>query len=246
MRIQELERSSSERGPIRRRARGGPSAAVAFIVGGMWLVASALPARAGFLNLPPPGPNDASGWYPVVGVTWTEPARSDLRDLYSGGIGLSAALGYGIARGWTAEARGDWFRRSGNPDPGLAESASSQLTMIPATLEGVFHLDTGINSSGRPVRVFLGAGPAMVYSKEELSFRPFDTTTTVSGHRVDFGAGFTAGLEFRQSALDVRTALRLLVTGGHRAVVRPDGRTDDRTTGASATLASFGVEIGLP
>jgi hypothetical protein len=214
--------------PVRRAARW-LLAVAAF--GGLILASVARPSAA-LAN--PPG-----RLYPAAGVQWTEPLDGTVRDLYSGGVGVSAAVGMEWPLRGRVELRGAWFRRSAHPDAPLAVRSDSRLSLIPITLEAQARLHRPGTSP------FVLLGPAVLFAREEFTAQLLDESQQVSGDRTQWGGVFGLGIEAPTSRLNVRLAVRAMVVAGHRQVLRANGRHDDRDASAPGSLLTAGVELQL-
>ena len=186
----------------------------------------------------PAGARAAAGWYPAGGVTWARPMDPGVRELYPGGPGFFAAMGYAWPERLRVEIRMDWFRQSGHPEARLATSADSRLTLTPVSLEAHGRIGHG------PLRPYASAGAALVFSEERFTYAMFETRSSVTGKRTDVAGLLGLGLETRREGLTVRFGLRSLLTTGHRRVVRATGRTDESTGDrAHPSLFTAGLEF---
>jgi hypothetical protein len=201
------------------------------------LVLAAASARA---SSPP------TGWYPAAGLAWFFPVDSAVRETYSGGLGLTGGTGFAWSRQFGVEMRLAWFRRSGGPDARLAESADGRLTVAPFTAEFIYRDLFARDDSDPPrMRGFVAAGPAVVFSRERFTYRFAGSTVTAEGRRSDPAATLSAGLEgqARSGHLGWRLFFRYLLAGGHREVLRPGGRSDERTSKSAPTQLNIGFEL---
>lgn len=192
------------------------------------------------------GAPSATGWYPAAGPAWVLPLGSSLRDTYTGGLGLAGGIGYAWSRHLGSEVRLGWFRRTGSPDARLAESASSRVNLLPFTAEVVLRgsLARAGDSSTR-FGSFIAAGPAVVFSRERFTYRFAGTTATTEGRRSDPAVTMSAGLEgpIGSGHAGWRLVFRYLLAGGHREVLRPGGRSDERGSLAAPTQINLGFEL---
>jgi hypothetical protein len=192
---------------------------------------------------PPP-----TGWYPAAGPIWFLPTDSAVRNTYAGGAGVSGGIGYAVNDRFGAEVRMSWFRRTGNPEARLAESAESRLSVTPFTAEFIFRTPVARATGGtRRTRVFVAAGPALIVSRERFEYRYAgdERVTSTQGRRSDPGGTASLGLEGSagNSRLGWRLVFRAVLTNGHREVLRPGGRSDERGSNATPSHASFGFEL---
>jgi hypothetical protein len=177
--------------------------------------------------------------YPVAGAHWTEPLDGPVRDLYSGGLGLSAGVGYAWPLRGRVELRGAWFRRSAHPSAPIALRSDSRLTLIPITLEAHARLPRPGTSP------FVLLGPALLIVREEFNARLLDESRNVTGKRTQWGGVFGLGLEAPTRHMNVRLAARAIVVAGHRQVLRGNARHDNRGAGAHGSLLTVGLELQL-
>jgi hypothetical protein len=205
------------------------------------LMAAAIPASAGE-SAPP------TGWYPAAGASWFLPLDSAVKNTYSGGPGISGGIGFAWSHRFGAEVRLGWFRRSGDPEPRLAETATSRLSVLPFTAEFIFRTPV-VQSGGHSgrLRAFVAAGPALVFSRERFEYRYTgeELATSVDGRRSDPAGTASLGLEgsVGQSSFGWRLVLRTIIASGHREVLRPGGRSDERASVATPSHASLGLEL---
>jgi hypothetical protein len=195
------------------------------------------------LAAPPP-----AGWYPAAGPIWFLLTDSAVRSTYAGGPGVSGGIGYAVNDRFGAEVRMGWFRRTGTPEARLAESAKSRLSVTPFTAEFIFRTPVALATGGTGrARAFVAAGPALVFSRERFDYRYAgdEPVTSIEGRRSDPGGTASLGLEGSagNSRLGWRLVFRAVLTGGHREVLRPGGRSDERGSNATPSHASFGFEL---
>lgn len=202
-------------------------------------VAMPLSARAG---------SSPAGWYPAAGPAWFFPTDGAVTDTYASGPGLAGGVGYAWSTRFGAEVRLGWFRRSGAPEPRLAESATSRLSVVPFTAEFLFRMSVARATDGTDrLRAFAAAGPALVFSRERFDYRYTgdDRVSSVEGRRSDPAGTVSLGLEgpAGNSPLGWRLVLRTILAGGHREVLRTGGRSDERAGVATPSHASLGFEL---
>lgn len=215
---------------------GSPLLVIAAI---LLAAASAAIARAA----PPP-----TGWYPAAGPIWFLPTDSAVRSTYAGGPGISGGLGYARSDHFGAEVRLGWFRRTGTPEARLAESAESRLSVAPFTVEFLFRTRLArMTGSMARTRAFIAAGPALIFSRERFAYRYAgdERSTSIEGRRSDPAGTASLGLEGSagNSPFGWRLVLRAIIAGGHREVLRPGGRSDERGSSATPSHASLGFEL---
>jgi hypothetical protein len=187
----------------------------------------------------------AAGWYPLGGASWYVPLDSGVEEIYGSGPGFDLGLGYAISRRFRAEIALGWFRATGSPRAGLVSSTRGTLTALPFTAEARA-LPASFHLGGRPVAVWLSAGPALVFAHEELRYRAFERTTTLKGRRSDIGGTAAAGFELQERRWRAVFGARALLTGGHREVLRAGGRSDERSAAATPSLGSIALEVRVP
>jgi len=179
---------------------------------------------------------------PAAGIAWEEPLDANVRDLYGGGIGIFGAVDYILPPRLRAELHAGWIRRSANPPSLLASQSESRLTLVPVTLEAHLafpHRDI----SAIP---FLLAGPAVVFASERFTTTLLVDSNQSSGSDTDWGAVGGVGVETTGGPVRWRLVGRAILTGGHRGVVRANGRTDSRGDMARASIFTAGLEVALP
>jgi hypothetical protein len=177
-------------------------------------------------------------WMPELGLSWSVPQNSGVRDIYSGGLSLDAGLGLPILPGIRAEARGHFYRQSGSPSPGLAGSASSQLTMIPLGAEVAAGTVRG------RYRPFVLAGAGMILTREKLTYSLGDQHYSLTGTHRQFTGIAGLGLETGLSSYLLRFTARAYLAGGKRGVLRPDLAGLSGRDAAANSLFTFGLELG--
>jgi hypothetical protein len=192
---------------------------------------------------PPP-----TGWYPAAGPAWFLPTDSAVRNVYAGGPGISGGIGYAWSHRFGTEVRLGWFRRTGTPETRLAESAESRLSVVPFTAEFIFRTPLARAAGGATrLRAFVAAGPALIFSRERFEYRYTgdEQVTSIEGRRSDPAGTCSLGLEGQagNSALGWRLVLRSILAGGRRKVLRPGGRSDERSSDATPSHASLGFEL---
>lgn len=189
-----------------------------------------------------------AGWYPAAGPAWFFPTDHAVRDAYSGGIGIAGGIGYAVNDRFGAEVRMGWFRRTGTPEWSLAEAAESRLSVAPFTAEFLFRTPEVRSTAGSAsLRAFVAAGPALVFSRERFTYRYAGDAqeTSVEGRRSDPGGTASVGLEGSTgtSSLGWRLVVRAILASGHREVLREGGRSDERSSRATPSHVSAGIEL---
>ena len=189
-----------------------------------------------------------SGWYPAAGPTWFLPIDNAVRSTYTGGPGISGGIGHAWSDRFGAEVRLGWFRRTGAPEARLAEVAKSRLSVVPCTAEFLFRTPLVRATGGTTrLRAFVAAGPAMIFSRERFEYRYAgdERMTSIEGRRSDPAGTASLGIEGSagNSRLGWRLILRAIVAGGHREVLRPGGRSDERAGAATPSHVSLGFEL---
>lgn len=196
------------------------------------------------LCLPAPDAR-AAGWYPLFGFSWARPLDSGVNSLYGSGPTLHAGLGYRISARLRTEVSLGWHRGTGEPSGGLAKAAEGTFTALPFWIElRVVPWRHGMGGSA--LSPWVAAGPAVVFSREELRYRLFEEVTRLRGRRSDVGGTAAAGVEFRWRGWQASICGRAVLTGGHREVLRPGGRVDERARTATPSLGSAGLEVRVP
>jgi hypothetical protein len=120
--------------------------------------------------------------------------------------------------------------------------------VAPFTAEFLFRTPAARSTDGtaRP-RAFVAAGPALIFSRERFEYRYAgdERVTSVEGRRSDPAGTASLGIEGSagNSPLGWRLVVRAIFAGGHREVLRPGGRSDERSSNATPSHASFGFEL---
>jgi len=218
-------------GAVAARAAVGATAAALALAGAFTPASSAQP----------------TGWYPAVGASWVVPLESSVSDLYGSGPGLAFGGGYAWSPRWRAEVQLGWYRLSGEPEAALAEDTEGELTLLPFHAE-VRMAPARLETAWGLLAPWVGAGPALVFSHETLTYTLFGQTHEETGKRSDFGGTAAAGIELRRGRWTVGAQARALLAGGHREVLRANGDTDERDDTATPSHLTFGLEtrIALP
>lgn len=182
------------------------------------------------------GEERRGGWYPVLGGQLAVPLDSDLKDVYSTGLGLSAGMGYALSSRWRAEFRLDWLRRESKLDvPVFAESAEGTLTLIPALVTARYAL------ARRGARPYAAAGAGLLFVEEQIEYSLLGHKDDVDGRDRSFAAQGELGVEIPRGRFELRLGARYLYARDERHVLRATGRADDRDTDTDLSHLTFGL-----
>ncbi len=206
----------------------------------------AIPAPAQELDSVPrrPTSSPAGGWSASFGPRGALALDDTIREIY--GSAPHPGFGGGLRYAWSPRFRAqvmlDWHRTEDALDPGLAASAEGSLTLLPFVTEFQFR-PLRARIAAHDVGLWIGVGPAVVFKRDTIAYTLFDETTTLRGRRSDVGGSGSLESEIAFGRLSISATGRIVLTGGHREILRPTGRSDEGKARSTPTHVSLGLGL---
>jgi len=190
-----------------------------------------------FVLVPPENVAAESRIFPVVGAGWAAPRGAEVESTYGSGPLFGGGLGIEWNTKWSAQARIDWFSRSGRPiAPSFVDVPSNELRWIPATLR-VEHV-----VGQYPDQFLFLAGAGVWIGQEQFEYELIGVDRSVRVQTTHPAWSLGAGYLAHRGSVAYRLVGRWMASSGHRQTIRGNVKTErgDRMT---TSLWTFGLEI---